>query len=108
MINGYEGHFAVYPRGSFDIFCGFQYILALYGPVLMKMVTKLKIFWCSSWSWKVFFQEYDPKKHRKTLKAGAKKLDSIAILAILVEKLGHFWSENWLEIHEQIELLLKS
>ena len=32
-------------------------------------------------------------------------LDSIAILAILVEKLGNFWSENRLEIYEQINLL---
>ena len=39
---------------------------------------------------------------------GSKKLDFIAILAIFVEKLGHFWSDNRLEIHEQIKLLLKS
>ena len=46
---------SLYPRGNFDIFCSFQNILALYGPVLMKMVSKLKIFWCSNWSWKFFF-----------------------------------------------------
>ena len=39
---------------------------------------------------------------------GTKKLDVIVILAIFVEKLGHFQSENRLEIHEQIKLLLKS
>ena len=36
---------------NFDIFYNFWYISALDGPIWMKLVTKLKIFWCSYWIW---------------------------------------------------------
>ena len=88
-------------KGNFDIFDSFQYILAFRGPILINLVTKIKIFWCSNRSWKSFLT-IPPSKIRET---GWKKLDFIAILAISVEKLGHFWSENRLEIYEQINLL---
>ena len=57
--------------------------------------------------WKFFYQ-FDLLEIRETIKAGAKKWDFIAILAILVEKLGYFWSEIQLKIHEKSELLPKS
>ena len=31
-------------KGKFDVFHNFQFILALHGLILMKLVTKLKIF----------------------------------------------------------------
>ena len=34
-----------------DSFYKFGYISALDGPILKKLVTKLKIFWCSNWFW---------------------------------------------------------
>ena len=55
----------------------------------MKMVTKLKIFLMHLLILEIFFQEYDPQKLKKTLKAGAKKLDFIAVLAIFVDKFCH-------------------
>ena len=48
------------------------------------------------------------KKLERLSEQVQKNLDFTAVLAIFVEKLGHFRSENWLQIHEQIELLLKS
>ena len=36
---------------NFDIFYNFWYISALDGPIWTKLVTKLKIFWCSKWIW---------------------------------------------------------
>ena len=41
-------------KGNFDSFHKFWYILASNRPIIEKLVTKMKIFWCSSWSCKKF------------------------------------------------------
>ena len=43
-----------------------------------------------------------------TLKAGEKSPTLMSFRLFLIEKLNNFKTENWLKIHEQIKLLLKS
>ena len=74
----------------------------------------LKNWWPN---WRVFdaltdsgknFDRYGPRKNLFTLKAGEKSQILMSFRLFLFEKLGHFQTENWLKIHEQIKLLLKS
>ena len=48
-------------KGNFNSFYKFLYILALNRPIIVKLVTKMKIFWCSSWSCKKFLSIWPPK-----------------------------------------------
>ena len=68
-------------------------------------------------NWRVFdaltdsgkiFDWYGRRKNLFTLKAGEKSQILMSFRLFLFEKLGHFQTENWLKIHEQIKLLLKS
>ena len=43
--------YRIYLGVKFDNFYIFLYILALDGQIWIKLVTKLKIFWCSNWFW---------------------------------------------------------
>ena len=68
-------------------------------------------------NWRVFdaltdsgkiFDRYGLRKILLILKAGEKSQILMSFRLFLFEKLGHFQTENWLKIHEQIKLLRKS
>ena len=52
--------------------------------------------------------DMDPEKELLTLKAGEKNQILMSFRLFGFEKLGHFQTENWLKIHEQIKQLHKS
>ena len=78
------------------------------------MDQSLKNWWPN---WRIFdaltdsgkiFDRYGLKKILFTLKGGEKSQISMSFRLFFIEKLSHLQTENWLKIHEQIKLQLKS
>ena len=75
--------------GKLDISHVFHYISTLHQPIFKKLVTKLKIFWCSSLSWNYFWSIW-PQKNLINSQSRCKEVKSYVILAILYSLIyGH-------------------
>ena len=104
----WEGFFAAWNLGVIWTFFTFFTIPQLW------IDQSLKNWWPN---WRVFdaltdsgkiFEQYGLKKILFTLKAGEKSQILMSFSLFFIEKLCHFQTENWLKIHEQIKLQLKS